>query len=166
MTNKEFAKMVYDAAKGLDIHPLFVTAQACLETGWGKKTIGKYNIFGITKGSWEGRTILVQTTEIHSTAKKHYVKPEEVVKIVALPSGRYRYIVHRLFRDYDSLEQCLDDYCEIFRKPHFSHAWAYRNDPEKFARAIQQGKMKYATDPNYSEVLISVMKTVKRLLNE
>ena len=57
MTNKEFAKMVYDAAKGLDIHPLFVTAQACLETGWGKKTIGKYNIFGITKGSWEGRTI-------------------------------------------------------------------------------------------------------------
>ena len=51
MTNKEFAKMVYDAAKGLDIHPLFVTAQACLETGWGKKTIGKYNIFGITKGA-------------------------------------------------------------------------------------------------------------------
>ena len=68
MTNKEFAQWVYDAAKSLDIDPIFVTAQAALETGWGKSRIGKYNLFGITKGTWTGRTQLVKTREVHSTA--------------------------------------------------------------------------------------------------
>ena len=51
MTNKEFALWVYNAAKNVsDIDPLFVAAQAALESGWGKSGIGN-NLFGITKGS-------------------------------------------------------------------------------------------------------------------
>ena len=51
-----FAQQVYSAAKeaNTEIDAAFVTAQAMLETGWGKKVIGKANLFGITKGSqWE-----------------------------------------------------------------------------------------------------------------
>ena len=166
MTNKEFAQWVYDAAGKLDIDPIFVTAQAALESGWGKKRIGKYNIFGITKGSWKGKTLLIKTTEIHKTAKYAYFPPERVESITELPGGKYRYVVHRLFRDYDSLEQCLLDYISIFKKPHFAHAWEYRHDGERFAEEIQNGKMKYATATDYTKILKSVMATVKRYINE
>ena len=166
MTNKEFAQWVYDAAKSLDIDPIFVTAQAALETGWGKSRIGKYNLFGITKGTWTGRTQLVKTREVHSTANYAYFAPEKVISVEALPSGRYRYIVMRLFRDYDTLEQCLEDYIAIFKKPHFAHAWCFRHDGAKFADAIQSGRMKYATDPKYNSILKSVMNTIKGYVNE
>ena len=47
---REFCKAIYEAAKKLNIiSPTFVTAQACLESAWGAKKIGQYNIFGITK---------------------------------------------------------------------------------------------------------------------
>ena len=45
--NKQFAKEIYDAAVGTDVSPLFITAQACFETGWGKSKIGEYNLWGI-----------------------------------------------------------------------------------------------------------------------
>lgn len=46
MTNKEFALWVYNAAKNVsDIDPLFVAAQAALESGWGKSGIGN-KLFG------------------------------------------------------------------------------------------------------------------------
>ena len=36
MTVKEFVKWIYPAAKCGEISPVFVTAQAALESGWGK----------------------------------------------------------------------------------------------------------------------------------
>ena len=69
MNNKqiEFVKKVYPAAERLakagGVSPLFVTAQAALETGWEIRGIGN-NIFGITKGSWTGDVSLELTTEV------------------------------------------------------------------------------------------------------
>ena len=56
MTVNDFVAWVYpEACKG-EISPVFVTAQAALESGWGKSGIGN-NLFGITKGSsWTGRS--------------------------------------------------------------------------------------------------------------
>ena len=49
MTVNDFVAWVYpEACKG-EISPVFVTAQAALESGWGKSGIGN-NLFGITKG--------------------------------------------------------------------------------------------------------------------
>ena len=63
MMKEEFVKKIYAAAVRIgEIDPLFVTAQAALESGWGANAIGTYNIFGITKGSWTGDTELVSTT--------------------------------------------------------------------------------------------------------
>ena len=62
ITQRAFARKVYAAAQAVDIAPEFETAQAILESGWGKSAVGKYNLFGITKGSsWTGKTILVLT---------------------------------------------------------------------------------------------------------
>lgn len=166
MTVSEFVKWLYPEAKKGDIHPVFVTAQAALESGWGKSCIGKYNLFGITKGSWTGKTQLVATTEVFSTSTVKFNAPECVLSITPLASGKYRYKVKRLFRDYDSLEQCLNDHFEILRKPHFSHAWPYRNDPVKYVELLQSGKMKYATDPGYVNTLRKVIGMVEREVNK
>lgn len=165
MTVNEFVKWLYPAAKKGEINPVFVVAQAALETGWGKSCIGRYNLFGITKGSWTGKTLLVTTTEILNTNTVKFAAPEQVLSITPLPSGKFRYSVKRLFRDYDTLEQCLADHFAILKQPHFSHAWAHRNDPVKFIEQLQAGNMKYATDPNYvatmKKMFVMVEKSIK-----
>ena len=163
MKPSEFVKWLYPAAqKASDISPVFVVAQAALESGWGKSKIGEYNLFGITKGSWTGKTILVTTTEIHSTDRAKYVAPEEVLSISKLPSGKYRYSVKRLFRDYQSLEAALADHLSILNKPHFASAWPYRKSPEEFVKRLQAGKYKYATDPHYVEAMNKIFVMVRK----
>lgn len=165
MKPQEFIKWLYPAAcKSSDISPIFVVAQAALESGWGKSKIGEYNLFGITKGSWTGKTMLVTTTEIHSTNSVKYNAPEVVLSVTRLPSGKYKYAVKRLFRDYASLDAALADHFEILHKAHFSHAWPYRKSPEEFVKRLQSGEMKYATDPNYVATMNKMFAMVRRYL--
>lgn len=146
----DFAKKVYQAAKGGEIHPLFVTAQAVLETGWGKSTIGENNIFGITKGSWTGPVDMVQTTEYFATGIKTLKAPDKVLKKVKLDSGRWKYTVIRAFRHYETLEECLNDHLALFKKPMYADAWQYRNEPVMFASKIcDEIGARYATSPSY-----------------
>lgn len=166
MTVNEFVKWLYPAALKGEINPVFVVSQAALETGWGKSTIGKYNLFGITKGSWTGKTLLVNTSEVFSTNTKTFSPPEQIMSITPIAGGKFRYSVKRLFRDYDSLEQCLADHFAILKQPHFSHAWQYRNDPSKFIEQLQAGKMKYATDPNYVSTMKKMFAMVEKSIKE
>lgn len=146
----EFAKEVYLAAKDGEIDPVFVTAQACLETGWGKSKVGNFNIFGITKGSWTGKTVLILTTEYFSTPNKVFNAPEKKISVVKLSPTKYKYKVQRLFREYDSLKQALDDHTSLFKKPMYADAWPFRNNPMKFAEKICDNMgAKYATSPGY-----------------
>ena len=92
----EFAKEVYLAAKEGEIDPVFVTAQACLETCWGKSKVGKFNIFGITKGSWTGKTVLILTTEYFSTPNKVFKAPEKKISVVKLSPTKFKYTVPNL----------------------------------------------------------------------
>lgn len=146
----EFAKEVYLAAKDGEIDPVFVTAQACLETGWGKSKVGNFNIFGITKGSWTGKTVLILTTEYFSTPNKVFKDPEKKISVVKLSPTKYKYKVQRLFREYDSLKQALDDHTSLFKKPMYADAWSFRKNPMKFAEKICDNMgAKYATSPGY-----------------
>lgn len=146
----EFANEVYLAAKDGEIDPVFVTAQACLETGWGKSKVGNFNIFGITKGSWTGKTVLILTTEYFSTPNKVFKDPEKKISVVKLSPTKYKYKVQRLFREYDSLKQALDDHTSLFKKPMYADAWPFRKNPMKFAEKICDNMgAKYATSPGY-----------------
>ena len=83
---RDFARSIYAAAqKATDIAPEFVTAQAILESGWGKSRIGKFNLFGITRGSnWKGHTVLILTHEYFNTPNHTFTAPEKVVSCIVL----------------------------------------------------------------------------------
>jgi flagellar protein FlgJ len=167
-----FVNRVYPAAHRLwireqGVHPLFVTAQAALETGW---RIGgaSNNIFGITKGSsWTGKTALMPTVEYFNTPDKKFTLPEEGELIEEVSPGEWKYRVLRLFRVYDSLADCLADHLSVLRKRGYTDAWPYRDDPREFARRIGDAAgARYATAPNYAQVMISMIATVEKLVNE
>jgi flagellar protein FlgJ len=169
----DFIKRIYPAAKrlyeaGEGVHPLFVTAQAALETGYQIGSI-ENNIFGITKGSsWTGRTALVQTTEYFNVPDRKFTPPEEIISVTPAGVLRWRYSVKRLFRVYDSIDECLNGHLAILKKSGYADAWPYRHDPKEFALRISDSVgARYATAPDYairmSKVIDSVGNRVKEL---
>lgn len=164
---RDFARRVYKAAlTATDIAPEFVTAQAILESAWGKSRIGRYNLFGITRGTgWTGKTVLVLTHEYFPDPNRRFSPPERVVSVARCKTpGRYYYTVWRLFKDFDSLEACLAEHTRLLRKPGFADAWTFRHDADEFARRIcdSQG-LKYATSPVYLAQLLQTIKTVRTI---
>ena len=164
---RDFARSIYAAAqKATDIAPEFVTAQAILESGWGKSRIGKFNLFGITRGSnWKGHTVLILTHEYFNTPNSTFTAPEKVVSVAKCRTGnRWYYTVYRLFKDFDSLEECLQEHTRLLRKPGYADAWPYRHDAEEFARRICDNKgSKYATSPVYQQQMLQMIKTVRSI---
>lgn len=177
----EFFRMVWVAAQRISketgVPPEVTTAQAIIETGWGKSTIGN-NIFGIKAGaSWKGKKQLITTHEWDGTKN---------VKVQAW------------FRDYDSIEDSLKDH-DAFLKGHryrwcFTKPYFYRDqtelekvvarfpnadDPKRFEaiqRIVRQMTLLggpvpywmhfaqrmheagYATDPKYSRMIIDFIR--------
>ena len=161
-----FAQRVYTAAKkaNTEIDPSFVTAQAMLETGWGKKIIGTANLFGITKGSqWDGKIVMVKTHEYYNTPKFKPTPPDKLVSVCKVAGKqRWYYTMMRAFKDFDTIEDCLREHLRLFRKSGYKDAWPYRKDPFEFAKRICDGVgCKYATDPAYLNIITSIIKTVK-----
>ena len=169
---KVFCKAVYAAACALYlkdkdncVSPLFTTAQAMLESGWGKAAIGN-NLFGMTVGSsWTGKRQLVTTREVFSTPNKHFNAPECIISVTPLKGGRYVYKCKRLFRDYATLEEGLKDHNALFKKQIYADAWPYRLYPKEFARRISDkiGGI-YATDPLYSRTLCRIIDIVASIV--
>lgn len=164
---KEFARKVYAAAKkATDIAPDFVAAQAILESGWGKSKVGEYNLFGITKGSaWNGKTVLVLTHEYFNSPDHKFSPPERVVSVAKCKgSNRWYYTVYRLFKDFDSLEDCLKEHTRLLQKSGYADAWPYRHNALEFARRICDGKgSRYATAPQYLYQITSLIHTVRKI---
>ncbi|MDE5638158.1 MAG: glucosaminidase domain-containing protein [Alistipes sp.] len=171
MTTEDFVRLVYPAAcrssAKSGISPLFITAQAALESGWGRRRIGRWNLFGITRGSWTGPCVAVETTEYFRRPDVRFSPPEEVLSVERLDDGRYRYRVRRLFRDYPTLEAAIDDHCAVLRGSGFADAWPHRADPEAFVERLQDSVgSRYATSPDYVDVMRRMFATVARLLRK
>lgn len=167
MKINEFVAWIYPQAKKLgEISPTFVTAQAALESGWGKAAIGN-NLFGITKGSkWTGAVRLVTTTEYFSSKDVKFSDPEQVMSVVKLGEHRYKYTVKRLFRDYANVAQCLSDHTSTLKYKCYADAWPYRSNPRIFVRKLQDSiGSKYATSPDYVHTMDSIIATVERVVS-
>lgn len=163
MKVNEFVKWIYPQAQDMgEINPIFTTAQAALESGWGKSAIGN-NLFGITKGSsWKGAVQLVTTTEYFSLPDVKFKQPEKVLEVKQVGEKRYKYTVKRIFRDYDTVADCLADHLAILKKPGYKDAWPYRQDPKRFVRAIVDNiGSKYATSPDYVETMDNLFDMVE-----
>ena len=164
---RDFARAIYAAAKKTtDIAPEFVTAQAILESGWGKSRVGRFNLFGITRGTgWTGKTVLVLTHEYFSTPDRTFLPPERVVSVCKVKNKKlWHYTVYRLFKDFDSLSDCLAEHARLLQKPGFADAWPFRHDAEEFARRICDNRgSKYATSPDYLRQMLSLIVSVRKM---
>lgn len=168
MKVNEFVMWIYPLAKAMnEIDPVFVTAQAALESGWGKSAIGN-NLFGITKGSsWKGAVQMVNTTEYFKTPNRTFIPPEKVISVLPLASGTYKYSVKRLFRDYATVADCLADHLAILKKSGYADAWQYRNDARQYVRKIQDCiGSKYATSPDYVNTMDKLFVMIEKVIKE
>ncbi|TXG81440.1 MAG: hypothetical protein E6R13_06195, partial [Spirochaetes bacterium] len=136
-TNKEKYNKIRNAAlQAGDPHPDIVAAQWALESGWGKKQSGKFNFFGIKAAKGEKGTT-VRTREVYSGQNV---------------------MINAAFKDYASLEEGIADRVAfIKRNPRYTKAGYFSaKTPYDAAVALQKGG--YATDPNYANLLCSIIK--------
>lgn len=117
----------------------FTVAEAALESGWGTSQLAAqgFNLFGVKADkAWKGDTLTMRTRE--------FIKGQWV-------------IVPALWRKYANWLGCIEDHATFLLtnpryKPAFDHA-----DGPGFAKAVAAAG--YATDPDYADKIISVIRT-------
>jgi flagellum-specific peptidoglycan hydrolase FlgJ len=118
----------------------FTIAQAALESSWMQSMLAvkANNLFGVkADASWTGDTLDMPTRE--------YLKGQWVV-------------VTAHWRKYSSIEECLKDHVRFFKQnPRYAKALQYPHDGIAFAREVANAG--YATDPQYADKLIAVIRS-------
>lgn len=140
--------MAEKVALEIGVDPAFLLAQAALETGWGKHIMqnaqgeSSYNLFGIKASpDWQGKKVDHDTTEFIHTANSNHKEPVRE---------------RSSFRVYDSFEDSFRDYAAFLKENTRYQKVLYSKDAKEFAQNLQQAG--YATDPLYSQKMISVYK--------
>lgn len=110
-----------------------ILAQSALESNWGRTMKGNA-YFGIKGKSPSGLSTIFSTHEVTLSGQRI----SEVDK----------------FRAYESYAEVADDYASLIQRK-YPTAFAYRNDPEKFAENI--ARHGYATDPHYARKLKAII---------
>ncbi len=142
------ASIAQGPASAVGLSPVFVAAQAALESGWGKREIrnadgsSAHNLFGVKAGAgWQGATADVLTTEYENG-----VAVKRVEK----------------FRAYGSYAEGLADYVRLLAdNPRYRTAVANGQDARGFATALQRAG--YATDPAYGDKLARLIEQARSL---
>jgi flagellar protein FlgJ len=138
-------------ASAAGLSPVFVAAQAALESGWGKREIkypdgtSAHNLFGVKAGAgWSGATVDVTTTEYQNGAAVKKVEK---------------------FRAYDSYAEGLADYVKLLAgSARYKAAVAAGQDAKGFAQALARSG--YATDPSYGDKLSRLIDKAKALTGQ
>ncbi len=166
MTPAQFKNKFYPAIERVcdetGLHPLFVAAQAALETGWGDKAIGN-NLFGITAGDkWMGKRRIVRTTEYFRDDRQggRFVKVHAITQLV---DGRYRYDVDRAFRDYDTVEEGIRDHAKVLSAKRYAAAMSYRHDVTRFAFEIATAGYCTASPDVYADSITKIARMIARV---
>lgn len=165
MKPSEFVKKYYTYAKASEIKSgissVFILAQAAIESAWGKVAPGNM-FFGVkdTDGV-NGNEQLLKTTEYSRRADLEFPEIISITPVIINGQKYFRYRVKDYFRKYDSPEDCFDDHASFFYKnSRYRKALGVAHDPVQFA--IQVAKAGYATDPNYSDTLIKVIRIIEK----
>lgn len=130
------------AASALGLNPLFLTAQAALETGWGKYVVrdgggeSTHNFFNIKADrAWQGEKAEVSTLEYRSG-----VPVREQAQ----------------FRKYGDIAESFADYVQFLQNnPRYQDALAVAGDDRDFAFGLQNAG--YATDPAYADKILAIV---------
>lgn len=149
LNSQNFISQLIEPAKAASqksgISHLLVLAQAALESGWGRREIltaeGKtsHNLFGIKAGkNWQGPVTNIMTTEVID-GKSIKMRDD--------------------FRVYGSYEEAISDYINLLTENPRYRDVKHAQSPEVAARRLHQAG--YATDPNYSDKLISLINQIR-----
>lgn len=163
LTPKEFVKAYYGFAKQTEIKTgidaRFTLAQAALESAWGESAPGNM-FFGVkaSRDTPDDQKQLLRTREVLNTKNAKF---PEIISITPLPKGQYEYKVKDWFRKYESPEQSFTDHGNfLIENKRYSEALKVKHDPNLFADEI--AKAGYATDPNYAQLLKSIIKMIEK----
>lgn len=134
------------AARKLGTKPEAILAIAALETGWGSHVAQKANgnssnnLFGIKADrSWQSDRVYASTLEFESGAMQRRQEP---------------------FRSYRTPEESVADFAQFIQEnPRYRKALEKANNPQDFIEELH--KAGYATDPNYSRKVNSVMEQLQ-----
>lgn len=116
-----------------------LVAQAALETGWGRRLVGRegvtsHNLFGIKAGGgWGGQRMSASTHEFVDGVRR---------------SERAE------FRAYGSAADSFSDYARLLGNSRYAAARGAGEDTHRFASALQRAG--YATDPNYADKITAI----------
>lgn len=112
---------------------------------------------GKSFGGWQQDKQLITTTEYgdNPNLKFPYIYPGYPVK----EGNRWRYMIKDYFRAYPSaLHTFLDWAGMLSQASRYSKAMQHQQDPYRFAEEIVKGG--YATDPNYTAKVTSIMNQI------
>jgi len=116
-----------------------LVAQAALETGWGRRLVGRegatsHNLFGIKAGSkWAGERMSSATHEFVNGVRRNERAD---------------------FRAYASAGESFADYARLLGNSRYAGARGAGDDTHRFASALQ--KAGYATDPSYAAKITAI----------
>ncbi len=136
------------SAVGLD--PLVLIAQSALETGWGSKVLADQN------GNSSNNVFNI---------KAHKTWDGDVVSQNSLEYKQGRFVNEKSdFRQYDSIEKSVQDYMGFIQdNPRYKKALEVASSATDYIQEIASAG--YATDPDYADKIIDVLKSVERYIN-
>ena len=139
-SNLDFINSIVDGAvdsyNEYGVLPSVTLAQAILESGWGKYSIGN-NIFGIKAGSnWTGKVQNVPTYEQNADGSS--------------------YQIYANFRDYDSIADSIKDHGKLFTQDFYQPVLEASNYADA-CRAVKN--CGYATAVDYADSLINIIES-------
>lgn len=132
---KKYEEYFKSAGDELGVSPSVLASQFALETNWGKSVIpGTNNLGNIKATGWKGKTASARDNMLGTTDS---------------------------YRAYDSLTESAADYARLIKK-NYPDALNAGNDPEAFAKALQNGRggRQYAEDPDYVRKLKGIHKNL------
>lgn len=139
--------------------PWLVTlGQAALESGWGKHAPGN-NFFGAKakESDPEESRQLLATREVLDHPNGVF---PEVISVTQRPDGKWEYRVRDWFRRYPTPAESFAHHGRFLRdNARYARAFEHAGDPYEFARQLAVAK--YATDPDYADILTKTMRTIE-----
>lgn len=137
MEPNEFIAWLAPSAKNVcqkyKLYASVCIAQAAIESSWGQNTIGQYNIFGIKAFNGQ-KAITVSTQE--------YINGKWIIEVDE-------------FKDYQNLEEAIEDYCiKITQESLYEEVLYWLDDIEQYVRTLSK---LYYGDNEHSEKIMNII---------
>jgi len=144
LTNKQFIDSIMPYAikigNAIGVPYKFIIAQICLETGFGKSSLSKlYNNYGGIKAIGLQNKVSLLTTECKAGVCKK---------------------VYQNFAVYPTIDAGINAQSKVYQNKYFKQYLNKTTDPLIYAKLLQSGTVKYATDPNYVNKISTIINSI------